>query len=297
MSDTQNNLLTPKQVARALGVSEASLKRWCDKGLLPVIRTAGGHRRLPIAGVMEFIRQSKRPMVSPEVLGLPPTSGQTEIVIDRAMGRFYDALIEGDETRIRGILFDLHLADHSIDALADRLISPVLQQIGENMAENRVCVFQERRASDLCQRALLHLANYLEPPAENAPKAIGGALANDWHNIPTLLCEMTLRQIGWAANSLGTNLPAYSIVEAMRAYHPRLVWVSFSHVTDTQTLINDCNTIFQAATEMGIAFVVGGSELNAELKKQISYTSYHETLGRLVPFAKALNPESNAASA
>jgi predicted site-specific integrase-resolvase len=37
MTPAQNarGLLTPKQVARAIGVSESSLKRWCDKGVLP----------------------------------------------------------------------------------------------------------------------------------------------------------------------------------------------------------------------------------------------------------------------
>jgi len=62
-------LISPKQVALALGVSEASLKRWCDKGLIPAIRTAGGHRRLPINGVIHFIRQTGQHLVRPEVLG------------------------------------------------------------------------------------------------------------------------------------------------------------------------------------------------------------------------------------
>ena len=48
-------VLTPKQVADAIGVSEASLKRWCDKGLIPATRTAGGHRRLPISGVVQQV--------------------------------------------------------------------------------------------------------------------------------------------------------------------------------------------------------------------------------------------------
>src|ERR671913_90085 len=37
--------LTSKEAARVLGVSEASVKRWADSGLLPMEKTAGGHRR------------------------------------------------------------------------------------------------------------------------------------------------------------------------------------------------------------------------------------------------------------
>lgn len=63
--------LTPNQVANAFGVSEASVKRWCDKGLMPTYRTAGGHRRLPVAGVVDFLRKRGLELVNPEVLGLP----------------------------------------------------------------------------------------------------------------------------------------------------------------------------------------------------------------------------------
>ncbi len=47
-------LLTPKQVARAIQVSESSIKRWCDRGTIPAEYTAGGHRRIPLA---ELVRR------------------------------------------------------------------------------------------------------------------------------------------------------------------------------------------------------------------------------------------------
>jgi excisionase family DNA binding protein len=37
--------LTSEEAARVLGVSEASVKRWAERGLLPTEKTAGGHRR------------------------------------------------------------------------------------------------------------------------------------------------------------------------------------------------------------------------------------------------------------
>src|SRR5215207_10536644 len=42
---TAGRRLTSKEAARVLGVSEASVKRWADSGLLPMEKTAGGHRR------------------------------------------------------------------------------------------------------------------------------------------------------------------------------------------------------------------------------------------------------------
>ena len=73
---SSSNLVSPKQVARAIGVSESSLKRWCDQGLIKTVRTAGGHRKMTIAEVLRYVREQDHKLVSPEILGLPPrTSG------------------------------------------------------------------------------------------------------------------------------------------------------------------------------------------------------------------------------
>ena len=48
--------LTSKEAARLLGASEASVKRWADGGLLPTLKTAGGHRRFRPEDVAAFRR-------------------------------------------------------------------------------------------------------------------------------------------------------------------------------------------------------------------------------------------------
>ena len=65
------DLVTPKQVAQAIDVSESSLKRWADEGLLLVSKTAGGHRRISITAAIRFIRERQLELVRPDILGLP----------------------------------------------------------------------------------------------------------------------------------------------------------------------------------------------------------------------------------
>jgi excisionase family DNA binding protein len=67
----QKRLLSPRQLATAIGVSESSLKRWIDDGLLSAARTAGKHRRIPLAEAIRFIRSQRAPLVRPDALGLP----------------------------------------------------------------------------------------------------------------------------------------------------------------------------------------------------------------------------------
>jgi len=79
---------SPKQVARAIGVSESTLKRWCDGGLIPMTKTAGGHRRIEVAAVIKFLRETGRQVVEPELLNLPVTAGKTEWTLARAVPQF-----------------------------------------------------------------------------------------------------------------------------------------------------------------------------------------------------------------
>ena len=65
-----SKLLTPKDLADAIGASESSLRRWVDSGRVKMSRTAGGHRRIPLAEAIRFIRETHATVVRPDLLGL-----------------------------------------------------------------------------------------------------------------------------------------------------------------------------------------------------------------------------------
>lgn len=283
-------LLTPKQVARAIGVSEASLKRWCDKGLLPTQRTAGGHRRLPLAGVLTFLRDSKRELVRPEVLGLPSTSGQTEAVINRAVPRLCDALQAGDEERVAAILFDLHLAGHNLDAIGDRLIGPAFEKIGHGWETGDIEVYEEHRGTEVCLRALHRFSQGLPAPPADAPLALGGTIAGDPYRLPTTLVELVLRQLGWRAESLGPDHPADTLLAALRTRKPRVLWLSVSWMRSREAFVAEYNRIFEAAHPMGVAVVVGGNALTEAVREEIRYAAYCDTLSHLQTFVQTIHP-------
>ena len=64
------DLLTPKDLADAIGASERSVRRWLDAGTVKVTRTAGGHRRIALEEAVRFIRASGQQVVRPEILGV-----------------------------------------------------------------------------------------------------------------------------------------------------------------------------------------------------------------------------------
>jgi MerR family transcriptional regulator, light-induced transcriptional regulator len=280
-------LVSPKQVARAIGVSESSLKRWCDQGLLPTVRTAGGHRRLPISGVLVFLRQNGRSLVDPALLGLPASSGRTERVIDRSRDEMSRALLDGDESLCRRIVFDLWIAGHSLSRICDQVIAGAFTAIGEMWSCHEADVYQERRACEITTRVLHELRQGL-PAGDREWKALGGTIEGDQYMLPTTMIELILRDGGWQAVSLGTSLPFDSLAAAIRENRPRLFWVSVSYISEPELFVRQFAKLNAAADETGAAIVVGGYALREEIRRQLRYSAFCDSMQHLEQFARTL---------
>lgn len=281
------DLLTPKQVARAIDVSESSVKRWCDKGIIPTQYTAGGHRRITKAAMMEFLRGNNHKLVHPETLGLPPTSGQTSRVVRRARKQLTEALLLGDESRCRQIAFDLYLAEHSICVICDDVFAASFREIGDRWSCGEAEVYQERRGCEITLRVLHELRSILPEPPADAPLALGGAASGDQYSLGTSMAELVLRDAKWNAISLGDNLPLLSIAAAIREHHPKLFWLSCSHIADEAEFLTGYRELYD---EYGadVAFVVGGYALTEEIRRQMKYAAFCDSMQHLEAFAQTL---------
>jgi excisionase family DNA binding protein len=280
--------LTPKQVARAIGVSDASMKRWCDKGVIPSVRTVGGHRRISISAVFSFLRETGRALVRPELLGLSPTSCTGTTVVGRSVEQATEALALGDESRFQRIIFDLYAAGQKVREIGDRTVAPALCRIGEKWKHGAVEIYQERRAVEICVRTLHRLECALPPPRESAPLAIGGTPSLDPYSVATVLVELTLRELGWRAESLGCGLPGATLRAALENLKPRVIWLSVSTAADTDAFLAEYQPVFDAAIARGTAVVVGGRRLDAGMRSRMQYSAYCDNLAHVEAFAGAL---------
>ena len=126
---------TPKQVALALQVSESSVKRWCDRGEIRTERTIGGHRRIALGLLLEFLESTNRRIVNPSAMGLEKAGnglehGSTGPHHSKELGeKFEVALIEGDENECRRILGIWYSNFGGIASIADNLICPAFSSV------------------------------------------------------------------------------------------------------------------------------------------------------------------------
>lgn len=288
-------LLTPKQVARAVGVSESSLKRWCDKGLLPTVRTAGGHRRIAVSGVLQFLRETGHELVEPQILGLPATSGQGERGLDRARKTLVDALTAGNEDLARRTAFDLYLAGHSLLNLCDRVIAPAFHEIGERWERRELEIYQERRAVQIALRILHEFRHGIPPTAPSAPMAVGATPCGDPYSLPTAMVELALRELGWNAVSLGSSLPLDTLKAALTATRPQLFWLSVTHLENPPAFLEGYTELYGLACDQQVPLVVGGQALTAPVRDQMSYTAFCDTLQHLHSLLATLSVQARVA--
>jgi hypothetical protein len=217
-------LLTPRELAEAIGVSESSLKRWADAGLVKVSRTGGGHRRITLAEAIRFVRETRAQLVRPDLLGLPTPSGDplTGTSDDE---RLFEYLQHGHGTLARSLIMSMYLGGHSVAEICDGPLRTAMARIGELWRHSDEGVFYEHRATDICVHALAQLRLVLDI-SEDAPAAVGSAPPGDPYVLPSMMAALVVASEGLNAVNLGANTPFAALRFAMTRHEPRLVWLA-----------------------------------------------------------------------
>lgn len=294
--------LTTRQVADALQVSESSVKRWCNRGVIPTMRTVGGHRRIPLTGLMEFLESTNRKLVAPltgnstvrpqledaTTESRAGVAGGNAASLESLKQQFGQALVEGDLGRCRAIVMNWYAKTECVGSLADELVADTMQALGDQWDCGQLEIYQERRGCEICSRLVHEFERLIPAVPSNAPLAIGGSPAGDQYSLPTQLAELVLRESGWQAENLGVNLPLETLSTAVWQRRPRLLWLSVSHLEDESNFVASCRRWLTDLPDE-LMVVVGGRALNDRLRPQLNYTAHCDNMVQLGSFARALH--------
>ena len=83
-------LLNPRDAARALGISYPTVKQWIYKKKLRSVQTAGGHHRIPASEIERFLPRKDEKDALAERRGFRRISGRNQLV-----GRIVDLKFDG----------------------------------------------------------------------------------------------------------------------------------------------------------------------------------------------------------
>lgn len=282
--------LTTKEVARLCRVSEATVKRWEDAGLLNSERTSGGHRRFRAEEIARFQRR--------QGLGLKISHGDDSAVKAQSRRRqnknhssclFFNSLVGGAEEETANLLINAYLHGKAVTEIFDDLICPAMKQIGELWYCGELTVAQEHLATRTALSAIHKMRLMLPVPEMSGELAMCCGIEGDFHELPTHLAQVTLENEGWEVFNFGANTPLYSLAEEVLQHSPQLICISATLMPDIERLARDYKDFRERVGKLQIPIVVGGRAFaDEQLRRRFPAELYAENFADVAGFLKKL---------
>lgn len=239
MRSESEETLSTASAARLLEVGVSTVKRWADEGVLPCIRTAGGHRRFRRVAIDRLLGER---------------GGVDEPLVDV----WLDVLL-GDEDAHRVVALLLAArAEHGAWWRVADVLGPVLEELGRRWVEERITVLQEHVASERLARGLASCAQNLAV-APDSPRCLLLSADGDDHTLGLSLVELCLREAGWSCRWAGRRTPASDAEAVVSRGQFQMVALSGSAAsTDARKLSRQYRGLVEAARPRGVVIVLGG---------------------------------------
>lgn len=283
--------LSPKQAAEAIGASESSLKRWCDKGLLSMTKTAGGHRRIPVAELLEFSRAHGHQLTRPELLGLPRgTAGPRDY--QEAVRALANALQHGHGGAVEQIALSLLAAGTTVIDACDRLIAPAVAAVRDARSRGELPLFCERRALALAD-GLVHRLSQFTAEATKGHRALCSGIRDAADSTALNLLWVGLRALGFQVEHLGNHNAVDTVCVALAELRPSIVAVASDgspwseRRTDRFVRLADC------AARLAVPMVIVGNGIDPNARVRLRYATCIHSLSELSSFVDTVVSKSH----
>jgi len=296
--------LTSKEAARLLGVSEASIKRWANSGLLSSEKTAGGHRRFRPEDVAVFRRGRANGTERRTTATVVQLQERRKVVSGATGGGnvsyqvLFEALVEGRAEEASAMLVNAYLHGHNLASLFDEVLSRAMHRVGELWYEGKLSVAQEHVATRTVLSALQRLRGVIDVAEENGLLAVCCGGEDDFHELSVQCTQVLLESEGWRVINLGPNTPFFALSEATKGSTPQLVCVSATILYNLDRAVREYKEFCEVARSKGTAIVLGGAGLSDDsIRKRFPAELHADTFRHLMIFATALASEAQKARA
>ena len=260
----QKTILSTADVATLFSVTETTVKRWSDDGLLKCQRTPGGHRKFDTKHVAAFADEYG---FSPTAtLALDDRNDDKAPLQAAVLGRDFDRIADAFTQRAladegQGLRdFFSYLYQHNIRLreIFDHVIRPGMTAIGDAWKRGDVGIGTEHRSSQRTLEALSQLKTQVHVKPANGLVALCACPDEVQHDIGLRCASLALEAEGWKVHYLGPNTPVESILEAHSKLRPSLICLSISAIDHLRPITARIRKVYRAASERQARLVVGG---------------------------------------
>lgn len=251
--------LTTKEVARLCHVSDATVKRWEEAGLIKSEKTSGGHRRFRAEEVARFQRKLGLGLKQSQgdESALTVNSRRPPIKADSSCNLF-KSLIMGREEEAANILINAYLNGEELPHIFDESLCPAMRRIGELWFSGEISIAQEHLATRSALNAIHKLRSVLPVSDITGEIAMCCALEGDFHEMPVHLAQLVFENEGFEVVSFGANTPLYSFTEEVGCYAPNVICISATMMQDIDRMARDYKEFREKIAKLKIPIIIGG---------------------------------------
>jgi len=282
--------LSPRQFAQAIGVSESSVRRWADDGQIKMTRTAGGHRRIPHAEAIRFVRDTSANVVRPDLLQLaePGHRRGRPQAFAAQHEELLSALVAGNVDLVVGLLTGMYASGVSAAEMCDGPLRYAMQSIGEKWPSDKRGIFLEHRATSICIDALHRLRSRFRPPGTPSPLAIGGAPEKDPYVLPALMATTVLADLGFETVNLGPNTPLEVLTDSAVEMKADSVWIALTSPLPKAAVEQAVTKLSKRLRRPRVPIVLGGRSARRYTWPADQHLHVFDSMSEMAGFAKSL---------
>jgi methanogenic corrinoid protein MtbC1 len=151
------------------------------------------------------------------------------------------------------------------------LVRPLLQRVGQMVAENKITIPQEHLLSSLLRDYLGNLHQSLSPyehsARRNSPVIVLTTREGDYHEFGIMLSAILCNLYRYKIYYLGTSTPAEDLVAFCRQIQPNYILLGFTVLPATHELVTSSSLLAQLhrALPRQVTFLTGGFPRGEEL--------------------------------
>jgi len=277
--------LTTREVAKLLLVSEATVKRWADDGLLLPKKTKGGHRRFSIQSIARLRREQGIARVAQS-----PTKRVAKGIISAELPspeNFSEALLSDNEAEATATLIDAYLKGHALATLFDTTITKAMHRVGDLWFNGTITIADEHLATRVMLSALQKLRSIVVPVQTTGLQAVCCGIEGDLHELPIHLAEIIFESEGWDISNLGPNTPLFTLRDMVARKKPDLVCISARSIVDLDRATTEYAQLRKIIEKINGTTILGGEGFrDSNLRQRFPAEYYAESFGALTEFLK-----------
>ena len=269
--------LNSKEVAMIMGVHVSTVKRWTDAGKFPCYQTPGGHRKFTLSHLNQFLAVHKKKTNKVNLIELNGIADKMLIhniencAFDELKTVFFESAIAANEHRLNTILTGLYLKGAPLYMIYDKLVLPIMHQIGSLWVHGSITISEEHLATEAVRRAIYDLGESFDMVLSiSSPVAFCFSVLGDEHELPLIMVKQILELNKIKTFNLGRNLPVGSFIELTKKIKPSIIIISANYVENTNLVNKELRKLIHTAKEIKTSILAGGNAIGKINKRNRS---------------------------